>query len=119
MGSGRNKGGVNHVNGAYQGDNPIGKLMHDFQCMDPSGMHYEVLAKRTRFFKESEEGVLTVCRAIEQMREESMREGIEQTRTANIAALMKNLSISVEKAMELFGIPAEERADPAKKIVLS
>ncbi|MBD5095269.1 MAG: hypothetical protein HDT26_13555 [Subdoligranulum sp.] len=63
--------------------------------------------------------MLTVCRAIEQMREESMREGIEQTRTANIAALMKNLSISVEKAMELFGIPAEERADPAKKIVLS
>lgn len=116
-----------YVNGACRGDTPVGRLMHDFQCTDPSQMHYEVLAKRTRFFKESEEGVLTMCRAIEQMREESLREGMEQgrkqgmeiNRAANIAALMKNLSVSVEKAMELLGIPVEERDALAKKIVLS
>lgn len=44
---------------------------------------------------------------------------MENTRTANIAALMKNLSVSVEKAMELLGIPAEERDALAKKIIVS
>ena len=120
-----------YVNGAYRGDTPVGKLMHDFQCADPSEMHYKILAERTRFFKESEEGVLTMCQAIEKMREESMREGMEvgkkeglkqgmeQNRAANIAALMKNLSVSAERAMELLGIPIEDRDALAKKIVVS
>ena len=116
-----------YVNGAYRGDTPVGKLMHDFQCTDPSEMHYKILAERTRFFKESEEGVLTMCQAIEKMREESMREGMEmgkkegmeQNRAANIAALMKNLSVSAERAMELLGIPIEDRDALAKKIVVS
>lgn len=94
-------------------------------------MHYEILAERTRFFKESKEGVLTMCRSMEKMREESLREGMEQgmkqgmkqgmetTRAANVAALMKNMSVSAEKAMELLGIPVEERDTLAKKVVLS
>ena len=120
-----------YVNGAYRGDTPVGRLMHDFKCTDPSEMHYEILAERTRFFKESKEGVLTMCRSMEKMREESLREGMEQgmkqglkqgmetTRAANVAALMKNMSVSAEKAMELLGIPAEERDALAKKVVVS
>ena len=33
-----------YVNGAYRGDSPIGRLMHDFGCVDPSDMYYDVLA---------------------------------------------------------------------------
>ncbi len=46
-----------YVNGAYRGDNPVGKLMHDFSCPEPSWMYYDELADRVRFYKETREGV--------------------------------------------------------------
>ena len=63
-----------YVNGAYRGDTPVGKLMHDFSCTEPSDMNYEVLSNRVKFFKESKEGVAIMCRAIEEMRIEERRE---------------------------------------------
>ncbi|MCI8285571.1 MAG: hypothetical protein HFE90_09980 [Firmicutes bacterium] len=63
-----------YVNGAYSDDTPLGKLMHDFSCTDANDMNYSVLADRIRFFKESKEGVLTMCKVMEDMRKESLRE---------------------------------------------
>ncbi len=36
-----------YVNGAYRGDTPLGKLMHDFSCTNASDMYYEMLADGT------------------------------------------------------------------------
>ncbi len=33
-----------YVNGAYRDESPIGRLMHDFSCTNPSDMYYGVLA---------------------------------------------------------------------------
>ncbi len=33
-----------YVNGAYRGDTPIGKLMHDFSCTNAADMYYTALA---------------------------------------------------------------------------
>lgn len=60
-----------YVNGAYRGDTPIGRLMHDFSCTKPSDMHYGVLAERVKFFKESKEGIAVMCKVMEDMRKES------------------------------------------------
>lgn len=65
-----------YVNGAYRDETPIGKLMHDFACTDPSDMHYPVLAERARFFKESEEGIAVMCKAMEDMRKQTLEEGM-------------------------------------------
>lgn len=54
-----------YVNGACRDDTPVGRLMHDFACTDAAEMNYRVLADRVRFFKESKEGVLIMCRAME------------------------------------------------------
>ena len=54
----------------------LGKLMHDFSCTDPNKMNYNVLADRVRFFKESKEGSLIMCKAIEDMRNEAFQEGV-------------------------------------------
>lgn len=35
-----------YVNGKYRGDDEIGRLMHDFSCMNPDDMNYEALAKK-------------------------------------------------------------------------
>lgn len=67
-----------YVNGAYRDETPIGKLMHDFSCTNPSDMHYEILADRVRFFKESKEGIAIMCKAMEDMRNESLKEGIKE-----------------------------------------
>ncbi len=32
-----------YVNAAYQDDTPLGKLMHDFRCVDPDEMNYQIL----------------------------------------------------------------------------
>lgn len=39
-----------YVNNSYQDDSPLGKLMHDFACIDPDKMNYKLLADKTRYF---------------------------------------------------------------------
>ena len=73
-----------YVNGAYRDETPIGKLMHDFSCTDPENMYYDELAERVRFFKESKEGVAIMCKAIEDMRIESWKEGIKEGKREGI-----------------------------------
>lgn len=65
-----------YVNGEYQDETPIGKLMHDFSCTDPADMYYDKLADRVRFFKESKEGIAIMCKAMEDMRNQTLREGM-------------------------------------------
>ena len=48
-----------YVNGKYRDNDEIGKLMHDFSCINPDDMNYEVLAKKAKYFKQNEE--LRLC----------------------------------------------------------
>lgn len=74
-----------YANGAYRDDSPVGKLMHDFSCSKPSEMHYDVLANRAKFFKESEKGVTTMCKAIEELCENASAKAFEQGIAQGIA----------------------------------
>ncbi len=89
-----------YVNGAYRGDTPIGKLMHDFSCTEPSKMNYNVLSNRVRFFKESKEGVAIMCRAIEEMRIEERREVARRMLAAGKYAL--------DEIVDIAGLSLEE-----------
>ncbi len=97
-----------YVNGAYRDNSPIGKLMHDFACTDPRDMHYDVLADRVKFFKESQEGVLIMCRVMEEMRNQAAREAA-LTQTKTVARRMLNDgSLSLDKIAAFVGLPLEE-----------
>ena len=37
----------------FEGDTPVGKLMHDFSCTDASDMYYGTLANRVRFSRKT------------------------------------------------------------------
>ena len=63
-----------YVNGEIQDDTDLGQLMHDFHCINPNDMHYEVLAKKVRYYKQTEEGVAVMCKAMEEMRNEAVLE---------------------------------------------
>ncbi|MDE7318722.1 MAG: Rpn family recombination-promoting nuclease/putative transposase, partial [Lachnospiraceae bacterium] len=67
-----------YVNGAYRGESNLGKLMHDFNCTKADDMNFELIADRTRYLKENPKGVSEMCRIMEDMRNESLKEGIRE-----------------------------------------
>lgn len=101
-----------YVNGAYRGDTPIGKLMHDFSCTDPASMYYDVLAERVKFFKESKEGISIMCKVMEDMRNQSLQEGIKQGIKQGIASTVLRMLASgkyaLEEISEISGLTLDE-----------
>lgn len=69
------KAHIIYVNGEYRGNNPLGYLMADFNCTEPSKMYYNKLKERVAYFKETKEGVAIMCKAIEEMRAQEREEG--------------------------------------------
>lgn len=63
-----------YVNAEIRDNSALGKLMHDFFCKDSRDMEYKVLAERVHFFKKDQEGVTTMCKAMEDMRKEERLE---------------------------------------------
>ena len=78
-----------YVNGAYRDETPIGKLMHDFSCTDPANMYYDELAERVRFFKEDKEGIAIMCKAMEDMRNESLQEGKKEEKRLTVLRMLE------------------------------
>ena len=93
-----------YVNGAYRGDTPIGKLMHDFSCIDAADMYYGTLADRVRFFKESKEGIEIMCRAMEDMRNQTLKEGMKEVALRMLAAG----KYALEEIVNISGLSLEE-----------
>ena len=97
-----------YVNGAYRGDTPIGKLMHDFSCTNAADMYYTTLADRVRFFKESKEGILIMCKVMEDMRKESLQEGIKEGAINTAKRMLADGMLTLEKIAEYVGLPLDE-----------
>ena len=88
-----------YVNGATRSETEIGKLVHDLRCRDAAKMHFDVLKKRVSQFKNSEEGRLYMCEAMERIAErreargkrEGKREGIAEGKRENMLATAKRM----------------------------
>ena len=86
-----------YVNAARQDDTPLGRPMHDFTCIDPSAMHYRVLAERIRHFKEDDGGI------------ETMGDSYQRFMDEVCVPLAEDMA--EEKAKEIAEGMASERAD--------
>lgn len=95
---------VIYVNGAYRGDSPIGKLVHDLMCTDPSKMYYRALADRVHFYKETEEGAAIMCRAMEASREQCMAYYKEENSKEIAGRMLADGVLPLEKIMEYSGL---------------
>lgn len=89
-----------YVNGAYRGNDEVGKLMHDFSCMDPDDMNYEALARKARYFKRDEKGVAAMCKIMEDMRNEAAREAELKTARETAERLIKKGKMTLEDIAE-------------------
>lgn len=98
-----------YVNGEYRDDSDIGRLMHDFNCTNASDMNFALLAERTRYLKETSKGVSEMCKVMEELRDASYAEGmedgkLEQARVMALKLWMKGETI--EEIADLVGFSA-------------
>lgn len=102
-----------YVNSQIKDASALGKLMHDFYCTDPKDMIYKILAERVRYFKEDEKGVATMCRVMEDMRNETARE----ERIAMAQRLLKLGKLSYEEIAETAVLTVEEVKALDEKVI--
>lgn len=89
-----------YVNAQIQDDSALGQLMHDFACTRAEEMHYSILADRVRYFKEDQKGVTTMCKMLEDMRNETARQN--SIKAARALLTLGKLSYEeIAKALEL------------------
>lgn len=106
-----------YVNNKYRDNSALGRLMQDFSENDPDKMHYEVLAKTTRYFKETEKGVAEMCRVMDTIYNEGYSDGCAQGAFRMITSmknLMRKMNITEDEAREMLDISPEQYADYKK-----
>lgn len=86
-----------YVNGEYNGDSDIGRLMHDFLCSDADQMHFEQLADKTRYLKQTQKGVDAMCAIMEELRNESLAEGETRGMIKILAGMVKKKNTQYKK----------------------
>lgn len=84
-----------YVNAQIKDNTALGQLMHDFTCTKAEEMHYPILAKRVRYFKEEQEGVATMSRIFEEIKREAAQEAARKT--------AREKSIQVARRMLMMG----------------
>ena len=93
-----------HRDSTALNDTALGKLMHDFSCTSAEEMHYQILADRVRYYKEDREGVATMCKAMEDMRNEAVKENAIKA-ARSFLALGK---LSYEEIANSLGLTVDE-----------
>lgn len=102
-----------YVNSQIKDESALGKLMHDFSCTDAKDMNYKILADRVRYFKEDEKGVATMCRAMEEMRNETAHEKAVQI----AKRMLKSGKLSYEEIAEFAELTVEEVKALDEKVI--
>lgn len=96
-----------YINGAYENkddNSDLAKLIHDFRCSKADEMLLSPLADRTRFFKETPEGVDYMCKAMEErITEEKLRiaYNLLQLGTVSKEDIAKATKLPIEAINEL------------------
>ena len=87
--------------------------MHDFAGKNPDDMHFDVLKNRVKHFKETQEGVTTMCKIMDDLKNEGIQQGIQigmqKTALADIRSLMNNCNWTAKQAMDALSISLEEQ----------
>ena len=105
-----------YVNGEYRGDSDVGKLMHDFNCTQANDMIFPLMAEKTRYLKENPKGVSEVCKQMEDLRNESILEGIDIGDLRTTVKYYKKGTITLEEAAEDLNMTVEEFKEKMNQI---
>ena len=120
---------IMYVNGDYRGENPLGKLMHDFSTPNADEMYFNELAEKVRYHKQDSEGVKVVSQIVEEYGDERAAEalqqgiqlGIQQGTQQQAIETAKNMLIknySKNEVSELTGLPIEKVLELQKSLAV-
>ena len=121
----RDGSNIIYVNGAYEGDDELGNLLHDFRCKESKDVYNRDLAEGIRHFKESEEGRKDMRDPLKELAKEAEergerrgerrgekrgeKRGESRTRILAIKNIMKNMGCTLEQALDALEIEGKER----------
>ena len=102
-----------YVNAQITNDSTeLGRLMSDFWCSNPEDMYYQKLAERASYFKNREkEGYKVMCKAVEELMNQSKQEGREEGRAEgrddgiNLCIVNMLRKHNAEEVAEELGVP--------------
>ncbi len=81
-------------------------------------MHYKELAEKVRYFKENEKGVATMCKVMEDMRNEAAQKAVEKDRINNAIKMLAD-GLSIDKVAQYTQLALDrvkELATPHSKL---
>lgn len=97
-----------YVNGQYRGEDPIGSVMHDFFCADPKSMNNAILANEVAKYKDTDKGVSSMCRIMEELTNESREEGRLANLLENVKKFMAR-GMSFDEVADTLELSKEDR----------
>ena len=97
-----------YVNGKYEGNDPIGDLMHDFHCKKADDMKNKLLAERARYLKKNEKGVKHMCRIMEDFAKEERKEAVKERDIELATKILEKGEMSEERVKELFNLSEKQ-----------
>ena len=115
---------IYYVNGAYKGNDDIGKLVHDFQCKNPEKFYFEELAEKVRFFKTTKEGKMELSSLLKKTADKYIKQnkdkyiakgkaegeklGIAKTLLETAKRMIKKGIYTLEEIAENLNLPLNE-----------
>ena len=99
-----------YVNSQNEEDSELGRLMHDLNCMDADEMYSEVLAKRVKELKETEEGVERMCTEMEEIYGKGELRGIAIGEARGITIGELNAKRKTARSLFEMKLPVEQIA---------
>ena len=116
---------IMYVNGEYRGDDPLGKLMHDFSTSNADEMYFKEFADKMRFYKQDEEGVQMASKIVEEYGDKRAAEALKQGIQQGIQQKAEEDAIkfllegdSPEKVSRCIGLPLEKVLELQKNILV-
>ena len=83
-------------------------------------MHFDILAERSRYFKENPKGVSEMCKAMEDMRNEALERGRTEGRLNNmiesVRSLKAKLGLNDQQIKDALSISNEDWEQIAVKV---
>jgi hypothetical protein len=98
-----------YVNGEYEGNDAIGKLIHDLKCKDYKDMYYPELKEGVKHFK-AKEGKEEMCESIENYAKQAKENGKLET----YIGLIQDNILTVEEAAKRLEISEEQLKEHMK-----
>lgn len=99
-----------YVNGAYRGDDPVGRLMHDFSCSSPWDMYYQPLARQVGYYKNDEKGVEAMSKGMEEL--------IDMEKKEIALKMLEDGKLQKEEVARYFGFTMDQVEELAESLAV-